>query len=147
LIKIYDTFFSFFFISALLSLSFQLVWKSSFLKFILIFSSSSRKVNCITCARHDTRSIFLTLKSTSSNVLVRNMRSNFLCIVLLLSTLSFVITSIRSCNLCREIISCIIFASLDSICDSEYAQTSTIVHDNFNYRRWSKRLQQNILND
>jgi hypothetical protein len=116
-VNVYETFFSSFFIVSLSCLSLQFVWKSLFFELIFILSSNSFKENCITWARQNTRFISCTLKLTSSNILERKKRSNFACIVRLLSTLSFVITRIRYCSLWRIMMFCIIFVNLVSIWD------------------------------
>ncbi len=110
-VNVYNTFFSSFFIVALSCLSFQVVFSFAF-DFILILSRNFYKVNWITCARHDTRFISWTFVFILlNNRFVRNNRTSLICKIKLLKALSFVTTFKRFFNLCRTIMSCIIFAN------------------------------------
>jgi hypothetical protein len=108
-------FFFFLFIVVLFCLSSLIVLKFAF-DFILIFFKNFCRINCITCARQDTRSTLRTFNSTSTNIrLIRNKWFNFVCMIKLLKAFSFVTTYKCSFNSCRTTTSCTIFVNFCSM--------------------------------
>ncbi len=132
---------------ALSCLSSQIVLNFVF-DYILILWRSFCKANCITCAKHDTRSKSCTFVFTSSNSrLVRNNCTNSICKIKLLAALSFVITFNWSSNfvlqLCLASLSSI-FVRYESLL---YVQKSAESRDRFIECRWNTHLSSNNSDD